>query len=38
MDYPLNHHAKFDFNDDALAIGMEMHCEVALRFASLWDT
>jgi amidohydrolase len=35
-DYPRNHHAKFDFNDDALAIGIEMHCEIARRFASLW--
>ncbi len=37
IDYPRNHHAKFDFNDDALAIGIETHCEIARRFASLWQ-
>jgi len=37
IDYPRNHHAKFDFNDDALTIGIEMHCEIARRFASLWQ-
>ena len=35
-DYPRNHHPKFDFNDDALSLGIEMHCEIARRFASLW--
>jgi amidohydrolase len=36
LNYPPSHHPKFDFNDDALALGIEMHCEVARRFASLW--
>ena len=37
QDYPFNHNPKFDFNDDALETGIEMHCETARRFASLWS-
>jgi amidohydrolase len=35
-EYPHCHHPGFDFNDDALRIGIEIHCELARRFASLW--
>jgi len=35
-DYPFNHNPKFDFNDDAIETGIEMHCEIARRFAELW--
>ncbi len=33
---PLCHHPKFDFNDDALPVGIIMHCELARRFARDW--
>ena len=31
------HHPKFDFNDDVLPLAIEMHCELARRFASTWQ-
>jgi amidohydrolase len=37
QEYPFNHNPKFDFNDDALETGIEMHCETARHFASLWS-
>jgi amidohydrolase len=37
QDYPFNHNPKFDFNDDALETGIEIHCETARHFASLWS-
>lgn len=37
LNYPHCHHPAFDFNDDALRIGMEIHCEIARRFALLWN-
>jgi amidohydrolase len=30
------HEPTFDFNDDAIATGVRMHCEIALRFANSW--
>lgn len=36
-DYPDCHNPRFDFNDDALATGIEMHCEIGRRFAALWQ-
>ncbi|MBN1930502.1 MAG: amidohydrolase [Desulfobacterales bacterium] len=35
--YPHCHHPSFDFNDDALEIGITMHCEIARNFAALWN-
>ena len=35
--YPNLHNPRFDFNDDALEAGIEMQCEVARRFAALWN-
>ena len=32
VDYPQLHHPEFDFRDDALPIGTEMHCRLAHRF------
>lgn len=37
LNYPHCHHPAFDFNDDALRIGMEIHCEIARQFALLWN-
>ena len=31
-DYPALHNPRFNFNDDALPIGMRMFCELAVRF------
>jgi amidohydrolase len=33
---PFPHHPKFDYNDDALPVAIEMHCELARRFAADW--
>ena len=33
---PSCHHPKFDFNDDVLPLAIEMHCELARRFATCW--
>jgi amidohydrolase len=35
---PFLHHPKFDYNDDALPLAIEMHCELARRFAAAWKT
>jgi amidohydrolase len=35
--YPGLHQPTFDFNDDAIALGVRLHCEMALRFATSWD-
>jgi len=34
--YPMLHQPDFDFNDEALLYGMQMHVEVARRFAKKW--
>jgi len=34
--YPPCHHPSFDFNDDALAAGIQMHCEIARQFVRFW--
>ena len=34
---PYCHHPKFDYNDDALPLAIEMHCELARRFAERWS-
>ncbi len=34
---PFCHHPKFDYNDDALPLAIEMHCELARRFAESWN-
>ena len=36
LDYPPCHHATFDFNDDAIGVGIRMHCEIARQFARYW--
>lgn len=33
---PMWHQSTFDFNDDILPITIEMHCELARRFAATW--
>ena len=33
---PFCHHPKFDYNDDALPLAIEMHCELARQFANAW--
>lgn len=33
---PFCHHPKYDYNDDALPLAIEMHCELARRFAETW--
>lgn len=33
---PFLHHPGFDFNDDVLPLAIEMHCELARRFAGSW--
>lgn len=34
---PFCHHPRFDYNDDALPLAIEMHCELARRFAASWN-
>jgi len=34
---PFCHHPKYDYNDDALPVAIEMHCELARRFAETWN-
>ncbi|UCG31976.1 MAG: amidohydrolase [Phycisphaerales bacterium] len=34
--YPGLHQPTFDFNDDVIALGVRLHCEMALRFAASW--
>jgi len=36
LDYPPCHHATFDFNDDAIGLGIRMHSEIARQFACYW--
>ncbi|HEY3243625.1 MAG TPA: M20/M25/M40 family metallo-hydrolase, partial [Phycisphaerae bacterium] len=31
-DYPKLHHPRYDFNDEAIPIGVAMHCEIARRY------
>lgn len=33
---PMWHQSKFDFNDEILPVAIEMHCELARRFATSW--
>ena len=33
---PMCHHPKFDFNDDVLPLAINLHCELARRFAREW--
>ena len=33
---PFLHHPQFDYNDDVLPLAIEMHCELARRFATRW--
>ena len=35
---PVCHHPGFDFNDELLPVGMRLHAESALRFASVWKS
>lgn len=35
-NYPGLHHPKYDFSDDAIAVGVRLHCELAMRFAREW--
>jgi amidohydrolase len=35
--YPGLHQPTFDFNDDVIALGVRLHCEMALRFATSWE-
>ena len=34
--YPMLHQPDFDFNDDALVHGVQMHVEIARGFAQKW--
>ncbi len=34
--HPMLHQPDFDFNDDAIAYGVQMHVEIARRFAEKW--
>jgi len=34
---PMWHQSTFDFNDDILPVAIEMHCELARRFAASWQ-
>ncbi len=36
--YPMLHQPDFDFNDDAIAYGVQMHVEIARCFAEIWGT
>jgi len=37
-EYPGLHHPTYDFNDDAIATAVRVHCELALRFAREWKS
>lgn len=35
-EYPGLHHPTYDFTDEAVPVGVRLHCELALRFAETW--
>jgi metal-dependent amidase/aminoacylase/carboxypeptidase family protein len=35
---PFCHHPRYDYNDDVLPLAIEMHCELARRFAQKWTS